>query len=185
MNKKKERIIIALIFLVGIIFSAYLLSRNVSNDNSESHIIPVLEPEVANDSALYFKSSQKSVSVDEDFTLDAMINPGGNQVSAVTLHFTFDQTKLRLDEIISSDKFSLILFDAKIDNTDGTASIDVAVPTANLSISEISKIVTLNFHALDSVINSLIDYTPASQVAADGEIGDVVKTREKVLVTVD
>jgi hypothetical protein len=180
------KIIVALIFVIAIVLLVYIFKDKTFLNNSLDEKIN-LNPEVniSKSSILYFEPSEKIVSVGDDFSIKAMVDPGENRVSAVTLHIIFDQAKMKLINIVPAEDFPLILAEAKIDNTDGTASVDVAVPPADPAISEVSKIITLNFHALDKAENSLIDYTPASQVAADGEVGDVTKTREKVSVTIN
>jgi hypothetical protein len=186
MKRIEIKIIVALVFVIVIASLAYLAKNKIApNDSSNEKLSSAPESSISKSSVLYFEPLEKVVSVGDDFSISAMVDPGKSKVSAITLHIIFDQTKLRLDNIVPAENFSLILAEAKIDNTDGTASIDVAVPPSDPAISEVSKIITLNFHALDSVTNSQIDYTPASQVAADGEMGDVTKTREKVLVTIN
>jgi len=135
-------------------------------------------------SMLYFTPASNTISNGANLPLAVMINPGTNAISAVALHITYDQTKLSLDSITPSATFSLVLLAASIDNTNGTASIDLGVPTTSPSATTTSIIATFNFHAIATGTNSPVDFTVASQAAADGEAGNVVFTRTGALVNI-
>lgn len=147
-------------------------------------LAPLQSVKAAADSTLYFNPASTSVVNGASFSLDAMINPGTNHVSAVTLHITYDQTKLALDSITPSTTFSLVLANASIDNANGTASIDVAVPATSSSITATSSTASFVFHAIAVGANSPVAFTTASQAAADGESGNVITTRTGATVTV-
>jgi hypothetical protein len=136
------------------------------------------------DSTLYFNPANNTIANGSNFSLNAMINPGINHVSAVSLHITYDKDKLVLDAITPSVAFSGILAQANIDNSAGTASIDLGVPTTNPSVAAISNIATFTFHTIAIGTNSPIAFTTASQAAADGAPGNVVIARNGAIVTI-
>jgi hypothetical protein len=138
----------------------------------------------AADSTLLFDPAGSSVTVGADFTLDARLDPGANQVTAVALRVTFDQTKLRLDSITPSAAFPLVLASAIISNTNGTASIDVAVNTGAPTVTVPSSVAVFAFHALATATDSPVAFTTASIVAAHGEAGNALLTRTPAAVTV-
>lgn len=189
---KINKIFLIGVFLIGVFFCVFYFLENKKNNyknedlKNESNKKPGYQMEVSSykDSVLYFGPSEREVFVGENFSVDVMINPGKNNVEAISVHIIFDKDKLHLNSINPSDRFKLILSEPIIDNNDGIASIDVAVPISEPSNSEVSKVVVLNFSALAPIINSEISYTPASQVAAKGESRDVLKRREKFLLTI-
>jgi|GEM_PF-5262909 len=135
------------------------------------------------DSELYFISREKKVVVNGDFSLDAMLNPGQNQVSAVELHVKFDQNKFRLDNVeTNGSPFSVTLQKANIDNASGVASLVVGIPANNpvVPITVASKIASFFFHSLVDAEKIDVDISEKSKVAALEERGDVLKREKKV-----
>lgn len=135
-------------------------------------------------SSLFFAPSTASISVGQQFTLDARINPATNAVSAVELRVTFDRTKVRLDSIVPSAVFPLEIFPASINNTDGTASIVLGVPFADPSVIATSSVALFSFTSLSAGVGSSVAFTIASIAVADGEAGNVIVTRMPATVTV-
>ena len=146
-----------------------------------------LPVQAAADSDVYFSPATDSVDIDTDFTLDAMIDPGLNDVTAVEVHITFDQAKFRLDGISTTGSpFSVTLQAASISNTNGTASITVGVPASNpaVPVTAVAKIATFSFHSLGVVSNSSIAFPTSTVASAIGEAGNVVATRTSAAITV-
>ncbi len=145
----------------------------------------------AADSALYFNPANYSVGLNQDFALDAMINPGSNQVNGVSLQITFDPAKFRLDNIDNAGSpFTDILHavgqpNFVIDNNAGTAAIDLGVHPGASSVTSLSKVATLSFHSLTKTTDSLIAFSNSAYAVATGESGDVLKTRTPATVTVN
>jgi hypothetical protein len=139
------------------------------------------------DSSLYFNPSTATVNEGESFSLDAMINPGENSVSAVELHVTFDPVKFRLDSLSNNAiAFPQVLQVATIDNTNGTASIIVGVASGSppAYVTSPQAVATFSFEALSAVSDSSIGIAQSSQAAALGELADVVTARTSATVTV-
>ncbi|TXH07975.1 MAG: hypothetical protein E6Q06_00890, partial [Candidatus Moraniibacteriota bacterium] len=193
-GRRRIRLSSALLAIVFFGGAFTMLIWNVSStfqrETAERSLLPfpsiqVNRTQAAANSTLFFNPASTSVAGDQQFSLDAQINPGTNAVSAVELHVTYDQTKFRLDSITASSTFSLELAAASINNTNGTASIAVAVPLANPSVTSTSSIATFSFHSLASVTGSSIAFTTASIASADGESGNAIVTRTPASVTVD
>ncbi len=136
-------------------------------------------------STLLFSPATLAIGSDQQFSLDARINPTTNAVSGVDLRVTYDQTKFRLDSITPAATFSLSLAAAVINNTNGTASIALGIPLGSSTVTTTTTIATFSFHSLASVTNSSIAFTTASLVSADGEAGNALSTRTPATVTVD
>ena len=147
-------------------------------------VSPLHFAKAAADSTLSFNAASVSILNGQGFSLDAMINPGTNSVSAVTLHITYDQTKIALDSITPSSTFSLVLLASSINNTNGTASMDLGIPTTSPSVATTSPVATFAFHAIAPGVAQPIVFTTASMAAADGETGNVITTRTGASVTV-
>ena len=141
--------------------------------------------EAAPASTLYFNPASTTTTAGSTFNLAATINPGSNAVSAVELHVTFDQTKLRLDSITAGASFSLELMAANINNTNGTAAIALGVPLGSPSMTTTSTVATFAFTALSTATNSPVAFATTSIAAADGESGNVITTRTSGTVTVN
>lgn len=140
-------------------------------------------------SILSFTPASKTVGNNQDFTLDAMIDPRTNQISAVELHIAFDSTKFRLDSMnTAGSPFTVTLQGASIDNVNGTASLIVGIPASSppVPVTTMSKLATLSFHSLAAASSSPISFTTASVAAALGEGSiNVITDRIPSLVTVD
>lgn len=139
----------------------------------------------APNSTVYFDPATKSIGLNADFTLDAMIDPGSNQVNGVGLRITFDPTKFRLDGISNAGSpFSVALPGSSIDNNAGTASADFGISAGGQSVTTVSKVATLSFHSLAAVDNSPVAFSGATYAVATGESTDVLTTRNAAAVTV-
>lgn len=139
---------------------------------------------------LYFSPATRLVANNQTFTLDARIDPRTNQLTAVEVHVTFDQTKFILDSISTTGSpFSVILQAASINNTNGNASIVVGVPATSppTPVTADAKIATFSFLSYGgAATNSSIGFTTASVAAALGEGSvNVITNRNPSLVTVD
>lgn len=177
MNPKLKKIAIAIglviVILLSIPLGRFLIEKVRAFPNS----------------ILSFSPATKLVGNDQSFTLDAMIDPRTNQITAVSVRATFDPTKFRLDSISTTGSpFSVILLQAAINNTAGTAAIDVGVPPGSptVPVTALSKIATFSFHSLAATTNSSIAFTTSSMAAALGEgATDVITQRNPASVTVD
>jgi hypothetical protein len=131
----------------------------------------------APESVLYFEPSNESVAVNSNFTLNAMINPGTNKITAVELRISFDKNKLKLNSVdIANSPFQSVLQSAKIDNENGSASIVLGVPPSDPAnpVTSISKVAGFNFQALSAVESTIVSITSGSLASALGESGNVI-----------
>jgi hypothetical protein len=123
--------------------------------------------EAAPDSVVYLNPAETSVDTGSAFSLDAMINPGTNRVSAVELHITFDHTKLNIGSITPNTlAFPEILTAAQIDNNAGTALI-VLGSGSSAYVTTTSAIATINFTAVASGTDNVS--LSGTRAAASGE----------------
>ncbi|MFA4817205.1 MAG: hypothetical protein WC608_00585 [Parcubacteria group bacterium] len=139
-------------------------------------------------SILSFSPASKIVGANQAFTLDAMIDPRTNQITAIEVHVTFDSAKFRLDGISTAGSpLSAILQAPAIDNASGTASFVVGVPAASpvVPVTSVSKVATFSFFSLAAASSSSIAFTNTSQAAALNELVDVLTDRNPSQVTVD
>jgi hypothetical protein len=136
-------------------------------------------------SVLNINPASKSVVAGQDFTLDADIDPGTDNVNAVELHIKYDKTKFSLNSLNCSSAFPNILLAPLIPSPqDGTARIDCGIPTSDSPVINPSTVATLSFHAIAPVTKSSIAIMAQSQVAAVGEPESVVKTIKSASITV-
>jgi cell division septal protein FtsQ len=117
-GRQKVRLSLALLSIVFVGGALVMLIWNASStfqDETTRGTLSLLpgvglnQTQAAANSTLLFNPASVSVAGNQQFTLDARINPGTNAVSAVELRVTFDQTKFRLDSIAASSIFSLEL----------------------------------------------------------------------------
>jgi hypothetical protein len=125
-------------------------------------------------STLMFDNQQQSLAIDAKFALKATIDPKGKKVSASELHIVFDPKMLKLESIVPSDDFSLVLANSQIDNEKGSAWIALGVPLGKPSIDSASPIATFNFRTLSIKGETKISFTDKSGAAADGESSNIV-----------
>lgn len=131
--------------------------------------------DVSASSQIYFDPAKTTVGKNQNFTLDAKINPDKNQVTAVELHITFDPAKVHLTDAAAPKEIWGELQSAKIDNTKGTASIIVGIvpkspPTL---VTETTTIATFTFEAIGSGAAE-IDFADSTKAAAKGINTNVV-----------
>lgn len=139
----------------------------------------------APNSTLYFNPASKTVAMNQDFTLDVMIDPGTNQVNGVGLRVTFDPAKFRLNSVSNAGgALSEALPGSAVDNNAGTASADFAIAPGGTPVTTASKIATLSLHSLSAVSNSSVSFTSGAYAVAAGETVDVITTRNAAAVTV-
>ena len=134
-------------------------------------------------SKLLFDKQQQNVAKGAEVTLLAMENPNGKKITAVDLHVVFDPKLLKLESIEPSDVFSLVLGNAQIDNSAGTASIAVGVPLDGKSTDAAATIASLNFQAL-STGSATVSYSDKAVAAAENEKGNVVAVRGSAIINV-
>lgn len=146
----------------------------------------VKDAQAAANSTLYFNPASYSATVDQDFTLDAMINPGTNQVTGVSLAVSFNPDKFRLDSISTAGSpFSVTLPGSSTNNNTGAATIDVAVPPGSptVPVTATAKVATFSFHSLTATSASPIAFASSSYAVAIGEAQDVLTARNSSQVT--
>jgi len=132
------------------------------------------QPAATKVSTLMFDNQQQSLATGAKFALNAMVDPKGKKVSASELHIVFDPMMLKLESIVPSDGFSLVLANSQIDNEKGTASIVLGVPLGKPSMDSVSPIATFNFKTLSTKGETKISFTDKSGAAADGESSNIV-----------
>jgi hypothetical protein len=137
-------------------------------------------------SIIRFEPSAITVSKDQNFILDAKINPGTNQITAVELHVTYDVSKFQVNSITQSSAFSMPLQAAVYDNNNGTASIMVGVPLNNppTPVKTDSSVATFSFRAIGDGGTSAISFASSTQASALNETVDVITTRNPSQITI-
>jgi hypothetical protein len=163
-------IILSVVFITGLMFVHENTARAAAN------------------SAVYFNPASATANVNGTFSLDAMINPGTNQVSIVELHIVFDRTKVRLDSMTpntstSVGDFSGVMQAVQIDNNTGTASVILDTGSGTNYVTTVKKIATLSFTAIASGATSIT--MAGTQAAAKNEGStNVIATLTPATVTV-
>lgn len=135
-------------------------------------------------SSLIFDNQQQSLATDTEFALKALIEPKGKKVSASELHVIFDPKILKLESIVPSDEFSLVLAESQIDNNKGIASIVLGVPLEKPPVDSISPIATFNFQTLSVTGQTKVSFTDKSGAAAEGTMSNIISSLEPATVIV-
>jgi len=131
---------------------------------------------------LYFSPASVSVSIDQQFSLSATVDPNGNSGTSVDMYVSYDSAKFRLDTITANGG-GVITRAASIDNVNGTASIAIAA-RAGSPVTTPTVVATFSFHALAGVSNSSIAFTDSSSATATGISGNALSTLTPATVTV-
>jgi hypothetical protein len=146
----------------------------------------ISKTEAAPASSIRLDPTTDTVAKDQTFSLDAKINPGTNQVTAVEVHITYDAAKFQMTGISASSVFSSVLQAGQYDNAAGTASIIVGVPASNppSPIITDSTVAAFTLKAIGQSGTSPIAFTTETKAAALGETGDVIITRTPAQITI-
>lgn len=168
---KIARIVLpAIIFGIAILFiSTFMFKAQASPASSIS-----LEP------------ATTTVAKDQTFSLDAKINPGTNQVTAVEMHLTFDANKFQISDISPSSVFSSVLQAGQYYNSAGTATVIVGIPAANppRPVVSDSTVATITFRTIGQSGTFPIGFSAETKASALNETGDVIIRRTPAQITI-
>ena len=186
MNSKKKLFVIGIcVLFVGAIVVAQnwknMKGDEVKKITMQKQITPPAKDGRAkaptvDGSTVLFDQKEKAVTVGEEFTLVAKIDPVKNKISAIDLGFTYDSKVLKLEEIMQAESFGTVLSPAKIDDKAGTASITLGADLGKSAVTSVSPVVTLKFKAL-SVGSSDVSFSEYSKAAAEGYADNIITSR--------
>ena len=146
-------------------------------ENMQSATIP--DEICSNVNASLFFEKENVKTVGQTFDVVAKINPGTNEVDEVNLEINFNPEKLTLNSVTKSDSFETILSGPEIDNTSGTASINLKVSAdSQTCLTATSNIATFSFTATNEERDSIISFSSSSN-ALSGE-NEVVAVRDEL-----
>lgn len=177
---KRRRVYFPLAVLIIVFFGGAMMMFiwNASTKFQSDALYKSLNrTDAAATATLAFSPASLSVGLDQQFSLNAQIDPGTNAVSGVEMHITYDPTKFRLDSITPSPVFSVELQAVAIDNVSGKASVALGVPLPNPSVTTVTTVASLSFHAVAAVSAAPITFLATSIASADGESSDMLVSR--------
>lgn len=128
-------IVVSLILLLAIPASVFLTMRTQE-----------LRKRAAPATTLTLTPTTITKGVGEEFTLEARMNTGDNQIVAVELNLTFDPTKLQADWIHNGTMFPNILSSGTVGN--GTVSIALGATNTTTPITGTGTVATIKFKTL-------------------------------------
>jgi hypothetical protein len=138
--------------------------------------------------SLDFDTLNQTLLVNKNFTTKVKINPSGSKITGIELHLTFDKTKINIDSISASQQFSNVLIQPVINNTNGTASIVVAIPISDgvipLPVDVASDVIIINAKSLAVPGTTQIKVDPTSLVAAVGSTTNIAGSFGMLNVTI-
>ncbi len=146
-------IVVSLILLLAIPASVFLTMRTQE-----------LRKRAAPATTLTLTPTTITKGVDEEFTLEARMNTGDNQIVAVELNLTFDPTKLQAEWIHNGTMFPNILSSGTVGN--GTVSIALGATNTTTPISGTGTVATIKFKTLAATASPI-----AVRFAADTFVG--------------
>jgi hypothetical protein len=168
-NKKYLPYALALSFLIAVVIS-YFSFNNYS-------------AQAAPNSTVYFDPATLPVNNNGTFSLDAKINPGTNQIAAVELHISFDQTKVRLNSISPSALFYDVLTPASIDNATGNASITLGTGSGTTYVTSLTTMATFSFTAIGNGTAN-VNFLNTTLAADPNEGANVITTRNGAVINI-
>jgi hypothetical protein len=169
-NKKYLSSILALSFLIAITISYFLFN----NYNVQA----------APNSTVYFDPATQTINNNGTFSLDAKINPGTNQIAAVELHISFDQTKVRLDSISPSTLFYDVLTPSAINNTAGNASITLGTGSGTTYATSLATMATFSFTTIGNGTAN-VNFLDTTLAADPNEGENVITAKSGAVITVN
>lgn len=136
---------------------------------------PVTE-QVTPKSQIYFDPATKTVGGQQNFTLDAKVDPQGNMVTAVEMHVTFDPSKFQIVSIASPADIWSTLQAAKMDNVNGTASIIVGITPKSppVPVTQPTTVATFTLKAVGTSGIGQVNFNSNTRAAAEGSNSNVV-----------
>lgn len=146
------------------------------------------ESEAAAASTIFFDPATIIIGSGKTFDLNAKINPGSNKVTAAQLNIAFDKSKFNINSFtVNSANWGTVLQAPKWDNATGTASVTVGITPgdSNAYIISTTTIATIRFSAVGTSGSSAINFSSETQVAAMGEAGNVLVTKNGTNITFD
>lgn len=181
-----QHFVIAVVLLATVVGVYYLFQPN---NNKQAQVqLYHKSSQAAPNSTIAFSPASISVGPSQNFNLNAQINPGSNQVSAVELHVTFDPAKITLTSMSAPSSWN-VLQAAGINNTAGTASIIVGVSPQSppVYVTTTTTVASLSFtvKTLGTSSTSPVAFASTTQAAANGETGNVITTMTNATVTIN
>ncbi|MBI3384569.1 hypothetical protein HY030_00020 [Candidatus Gottesmanbacteria bacterium] len=163
-------------FLILAAILAFITATIVTSPSGKQD----LRSKAAPSTQLYFYPQTLSVisSLPRDQSVNIMINPAGNSVTAAEIHLSFDPTKINIKNIVPSSLFPNILTIPVIDNQLGKANFTVGVPAASSGSSAVSEIASIAsvYFTYTKAGSSTINFTSDTQAAGLNETGNVITT---------
>jgi len=160
MKKFALTFLIILLLVAGIGAGVYLLRRQT-----------VFREKAAPSSTLTLVPNKTTPSVDETFTVSANINTGSNQIVAVELHATFDETKVEAIGATNSTFFvSPKNIGPSIDNNNGTLTYTIYMDPGATPRQGEGTVADLTFKA-KSAGNTTIALSSDTLVGANSSSG--------------
>jgi hypothetical protein len=160
MKKFALTFFVLLLLVVGVGVGVYLLRRQTD-----------FREKAAPSSTLTLSPNKSTPSVDETFTVSANINTGSNQVVAVEIHATFDETKV---EAIGASNSTFFVnpknIGPSIDNNNGTLTYTVYTDPGSAPRQGQGTVAVLTFKA-KSAGNTTIALSSDTLVGANSSSG--------------
>lgn len=133
--KRVVIVVLAIFFLLAIPVTVFVVMRSQE-----------LRKKAAPATTLSLTPATLTKTVGEEFTLEAKMNTGENQIVAVDVRLAFDPTKLEALWIRNGTMFPNILSSGVVEN--GTASIALGAPNTTTPITGTGTVATVRFKTL-------------------------------------
>ncbi len=168
---KLSYLALGFVFVFGVfaIASAILVSNQTQKQDIRSKAAPA--------TTLSMDQNSLQVAPNGNFTLNAVLNPGVNLVTATEIHIKFDPSKIELLNVNPNlSAFQEVLGQGqtieeriKIDNTLGTIYFTLGASTLN-PVNNTVNIASLNFKAKNTVSSSTVEFDTNSVATALNEL---------------
>jgi hypothetical protein len=133
--KRVVLIVTSLILLLAIPASVFLAMRNQE-----------LRKKAAPATTLSLTPATLTKNIGDEFTLEAKMNTGPNQIVAVELNIAYDATKLQAEFIHNGTMFPNILSSGTVNN--GVASIQLGATNTTTPVTGTGTVATIKFKAI-------------------------------------
>jgi hypothetical protein len=172
---------VALEWLPTTLVTAKDIEQNIV-DTTSGTSISVSSTTTAEKANLSFSSARTTYAVNETFTVDAMLDPQGLNVTGAELHFAYPNTVLQLVKVEKGTLMPTILREPVI--SAGVASISVGSDPNNIPTTR-GVAAKLTFRALQVQSQPVqVAYSNLTKVTAMGNEQSVVGTMQPFAVTV-
>lgn len=182
MPRKTLVLIVLLVVVTGLLLFIALRPQSTQKQLKQIALRSTPSPTPFQKAVLSFSPDPVLVSSGSS-SVDAVIDTGGNRVTAVQLELKYDPTALSQITITPSTFIpNATVLIKKIDTVNGRISYAVGIPPKQTPLMGTGTVATIRFVLSDTAKQTTIDFLPKTLVTAEGLTPSVLKSTKGVAI---